>query len=181
MKRNHRKSKIVCLFAVLCGMSSWSYGQAVEQITMTTSATKIHLAGAFACDVVEATIDWGDGTEEALKMVDHRFKASRDYTGEMRRKIIITLPSGCITVFECFKNQLSDLSVNECKTLVKLDCSQNQLTELDVNECRVLTELSCAKNQLTALDVSKNKTLIELLCDYNQLTTLNVSNNTALS
>ena len=61
-----------------------------------------------------------------------------------------------------------------------MDCWGNQLTELNVQGCTALQKLNCGKNQLTELNVQGLTYLQILFCNFNQLTALNVQDLTAL-
>ncbi len=76
---------------------------------------------------------------------------------------------------------LTNLNVNGCTALTKLNCGWNELTTLDLSSCINLKELWCYENQLTTLDLSTNSLLTKINCSKNQLTNLDVSNCTHLT
>lgn len=73
------------------------------------------------------------------------------------------------------KKSISELNMNACSALWRLNCSQNQLATLDVSGCLNLYELYCSNNQLASLDVSNNTNLLWLYCAENLFDTLDVS------
>jgi hypothetical protein len=80
----------------------------------------------------------------------------------------------------CYGNQITNLDVSNCLSLISLWCGNNQLASLDVSHNIALEDLRCHLNQLASLDVSGLISLKVLICFGNQLTSLNISNNTAL-
>ena len=48
----------------------------------------------------------------------------------------------------CYRNQLTELNVQECNALQVLFCNGNQLTSLNVQGLSALKELKCYRNQL---------------------------------
>ncbi|MDR2569335.1 MAG: leucine-rich repeat protein, partial [Oscillospiraceae bacterium] len=90
--------------------------------------------------------------------------------------------SGCISLIwlSCRDNNLISLDVSSNTKLRLLDCSENNLTSLDVSKNTVLEWLSCEKNSLINLDVSSCTKLSDIACDDNNLTILDISSNTEL-
>ena len=74
-----------------------------------------------------------------------------------------------------YQNQLTNLDVSRCNTLIKLDCAENSLQSLDVSGCNKLIELNCGENSLQSLDITHNEALTNLSCWGNQLETLDLS------
>src|SRR5205085_186373 len=73
----------------------------------------------------------------------------------------------------CFKNNLTNLTVNNCQQLKEINCGSNkQLTTLLVTNNPNLTYLACSNCQLTALELTNNPCLATLYCYINQLTNL---------
>lgn len=64
--------------------------------------------------------------------------------------------------------------------LEQLDCKNNALTQLDVQNNRSLKYLHCAFNSIASLDVSGLDQLISLNCESNQMTSLDLTGCTAL-
>ena len=83
-----------------------------------------------------------------------------------------------LTNLDCHNNQLAELDVSSCASLIYLLCYYNQLDELDVSNNTALFYLDCGGNRLSELDLSNNVALYHLDCRNNQLAELDVSNNT---
>lgn len=115
-----------------------------------------------------------------MKMVDgdgnpmkgEQYMWDGDYLTEINwneMELTGTLELDCFDHLEkvwCGYNQLTELDVTKCASLVELNCGENQLSELDVMKCLSLEDLSCGGNQLSELDVSKCLSLKNLSC-YN--------------
>ncbi len=91
--------------------------------------------------------------------------------------------NGCtaLTKLNCGWNELTTLDLSSCINLEELWCYENQLTTLNLSSNSLLTKINCSKNQLTNLDVSHCTHLTDLNCWWNQITQLDVSANTALT
>ena len=136
-------------------------------ITMTTEGGDVILA---LMGTGEATVDWGDGSEEETLTIEEEnvAKFQHEYPNASTHKI--TVCGENITGLNCSYIQLTSLDVSNNTALLMLDCVNNQLTSLDVSNNTALAILNCCGNQLTVLDVSKNSKLIEFDCSKNQLT-----------
>ncbi len=87
---------------------------------------------------------------------------------------------GKVTEFDCEKNDLTVLKVDQNEYLTYLACRENQITQLDVKLNKKLKTLYCLRNPLQQLDVTQNIELIDLNCRYTQLQQLDVSKNKKL-
>lgn len=114
-----------------------------------------------------------------MKMVDgdgnpmkgEQYMWDGDYLTEINwneMELTGTLELDCFDHLEkvwCGYNQLTELDVTKCASLVELNCGENQLSELDVSKCPSLECLDCYGNQLSELNLTNNKKLDALRCD----------------
>jgi len=136
------------------------------------------------------TINWGDGSAIVTKTGTGGSQViipTYTNTGIYTVSITGTTIDCLFTAFDCssslvgFVNQITNLDVSACKSLLVLNCAGNQLSNLDISECKALINLNLSSNQLTSLDLSSNLVLQQLNCSYNSLIDLNISANTALT
>ena len=191
--------KIFLVFIVAFMFATWSYGNTVGVITMTTNShcIKFEFTGSGY-----AIVDWGDGSKidtVILKAVELEWAQDKGWA-QIRRTDFDTIPRTItitgenITGLICAAryvviggrfggkcNQFTALNVSQNPALTYLDCEHTGLTELDVSKNTALKRLNCDYNQLTELDVRKNIVLLRLGCGNNQLTELDVSKNVALT
>lgn len=80
----------------------------------------------------------------------------------------------------CGKNQLTQLKLKGCESLVSLDCSKNKITNIDIQENDSMESLICSDNQLTTLNLQGKNALQYLDCHNNQLQELDLTEVTAL-
>ena len=69
---------------------------------------------------------------------------------------------------DCSSNLLSNLNLNNVKSLYIADCSFNQITSISLDSCFSLYLFSCKENQLDSLDIS-NTDIYSLDCSNNLL------------
>lgn len=166
---------------------------------------KISIAGSGS-----VYIDWGNGKvieEHKLKSDWTEFTYTEYPYISPARTITITVTGVNIRRFDCSKNRLTSLEVNENHTLKELYCKENRLVKINVSnntamekielatqigsngsrsleELNVsntaLTTLNCRYHILKTLNVSNMSKLKELDCRENRLTNIDVSNNTVL-
>lgn len=72
----------------------------------------------------------------------------------------------------CSKNELTELDLSGCTSLIVVNCDENQLTRVDVSQCVNLEDFSCYKNSLTTLDLTGLGKLRNVHCKNNKLTSL---------
>ena len=75
----------------------------------------------------------------------------------------------------CANNQLTELNINSCSSLITLICSNNAVTVMDLGGCTKLQTLNCGYNGLTALNIKDCADLRKLFCNSNQLTELDLT------
>jgi hypothetical protein len=76
----------------------------------------------------------------------------------------------------CQENDITELDITDCISIMWLDCSENRLTYLEVANLEYLSILRCSFNKLSELDLSNCKNLVDLECGFNNLTQLNLTN-----
>ena len=161
---------IMVLLLISCKKDDEVQNEIKGVITMTTTKLgyfdPLGVAGSGTI-----TIEWGDGLPRTYQAPEGEMEgAFINYGGYavdgQRRTITVT---GNITGLLCPDNQLTDLDISRCKTLIYLSCATNQLTSLDVTNNTMLKFLFCQDNQLTNIDVSNNTALDFFHCQENQL------------
>lgn len=94
--------------------------------------------------------------------------------------------SGCtaLTGLDCSYNDLSEIDVSECSSLIYLHIRQvkrsGKITALDVSHNSKLESLDICGHHLTNLDLTKCTALKELVAERNDLEQLDISRNTSL-
>jgi hypothetical protein len=124
------------------------------------------------------SVDWGDGKNETINLLESEKCYGHSYTGSLEHKITIT--GDTITYLKCSENELTSLTISGDPELKTLWCGKNQLTSLNVSGLSQLSRLYCSDNLLSSLDVSKNNRLEKLRCSRNKLTNLDASKNILL-
>jgi len=122
-------------------------------------------------------IDWGDGTPTETKGNLVLGACSRTYSGGVHTIIIY---GENITALYCHGQELSELNINACPSLVYLYADNNDLTVLNVSANPALIDIYCLGNKLQSIDVSANTMLKQLYLYGNLLTNLVVSANAEL-
>ena len=81
---------------------------------------------------------------------------------------------GYLFIFGSFplKTELTNLNVNNCSQLVKLNCRYNKLTNLTLLNCSKLRKIECYNNKLNQLDVRSCEKIEQLICSDNEITSL---------
>ena len=154
----------------------------IRIVTEAEGDIKLRLTGTG-----EAVIDWGDGEEEPVTLVNPTdigndiwdYEFPHTYASAATKTITVT---GYITgMVTGDTGGATALNVSACPMLKHLYFGGEKLTSLDVSRNTALEYLWCRANQLTSMDVSNNTALTRLHCMNNQLTSLDVSNNTAIT
>jgi len=77
--------------------------------------------------------------------------------------------------FECHYSNITELSLEGCTGLTRLQCNNNsKLTSIDVNDCVDLRILDCKKNNIEYLDLTKNIYLEQIFSYDNQITNIHI-------
>ncbi|MBQ9874367.1 MAG: hypothetical protein IJM30_07875 [Thermoguttaceae bacterium] len=87
--------------------------------------------------------------------------------------------TGCsaLETLQCYYSEnLEELDLSDCSSLINLWAFNCYLGSLDVSNCPNLQTLRVSTNNLSALDVSNNPELTSLLCFANNISSLDVSN-----
>lgn len=79
------------------------------------------------------------------------------------------------------KGSLKHLSLQNLKSIEKLNISNQSIENLDISNSKNIIELNCSDNNLTNLDITHNKKLETLDCSHNRLEKLDISKNTRLT
>jgi len=129
--------------------------------------------------VGKITINWGNGTSNNYYMLWFRDKNFSCVSFERERTI--TIYGSYITYLDCSKNKLTNLEIDENRTLEWLNCCANKLTHLNTSKNSSLKELYCGDNKLIELNLNNNGNLTVLDCRNNKLTKLNIGKNYKLT
>ena len=158
--------------------------------SITGSATKANLTGCTALKEIYAYENnlgsWFD--EDSFWSEEYNLTGCTGLTKidiQNRRKNFIVNCSGCSSLVElsCFHSGIEDKSLSElildgCYSLKKLDCTYNlALKSLDLSDSPALSYLSISGTGISFLDLSNNPEIATLDCYYcKYLTSLDVSN-----
>lgn len=85
-----------------------------------------------------------------------------------------------LNYLDCQFQDIVELDLSSNTELITLICCHNELTELNITGCTSLLEVDCSFNTLTKLDVSNYTSLTEVNCCANELTELNIIGCTSL-
>ena len=140
-------------------------GQLTKTITVKTSAA--------------TTINWGDGTIEAVAASTSNLTLTHTYATAGNYAVSIT--DNVVTKVDANGNQISNADVTKAIVLKYLNFESNLLTSLDISQNTALIDLNFKFNSISSLDISKNTALALLWGGGNQLTELDVSKNTELT
>ena len=179
--------------------------ESTKKMTMTTTASEV----SFVLDGTdEATINWGDGKSETVRLrglwrlhpshyqtnVKHSYSGTSTHTITISGQNIgyLSIPNSELINLDvshnavlyflfCPTNQINFLDIGNNTELLQLYCGENELTNLDISNNLKLYVLNCRSNRLTSLDLNQNTVLMSLNCANNLLTSLDVSNNTSLT
>ena len=76
----------------------------------------------------------------------------------------------------CQNNLISELKIDNCTSLHKVDCSNNRLAgSFDASKFKSLTSLCCGGNNFTDINVAASTGITDLYCANTAITALNVS------
>ena len=85
-----------------------------------------------------------------------------------------------LTYLNCQQNELSAIEAQMCTKMETFNCYDNEVEQLSLSTFANLTDLWCSSNRISSLSLLSNENLEVLRCDDNQLTSLNVGRNTKL-
>lgn len=66
-------------------------------------------------------------------------------------------------------NKLTELLLKDADNMLTLDVSDNRLTEVDINYCTLMTRLDVARNNISSIVMPATNSLREVHCEYNAL------------
>ncbi len=163
---------------ILC-LNTQAQNPAITITTAIPAGNQISFKIGAEVENTTIQVDFGNGTKSnyTAGIISNPATISSTIVGSQTIKIYGT----GINYFSCMDNQLTNIDVTPCATLIYLYCSRNKLTELNVKYNTALQALQFGSNYIRNIDLSKNKSLNNLDCANNQLTALDLTQNTLLT